>query len=181
MILVSCRYLAIAAAAAVALQPIAGNAQQQCVTEAEVSAIAIYSVPSLVEAVRLRCQGELARNSYLNRPNTAIKTRYAALQTRTWPLAKSGLLKVFAGRAGGAQSGMDLNMVRNLPDNALRPLVDALIVQEVSGKIDTDQCGRIERIIELAAPIDPEIAGNVLGAVIGLINPKELPVCPRRS
>ena len=181
MILVSRSYFAVAAVAALTIQPVAASAQQQCVTEAEVSAIAVYSIPSLVDAVRTRCVAELTPNSYLNRPNTAIKARYAALQTRAWPSAKSGLLKVFAGRAAGAQSGVDLNMVRNLPDNALRPLVDALIIQEVAGKIETAQCGRIERIIELAAPIDPEIAGDVLGAVVGLINPKEMPVCPRRS
>ena len=168
-------------ATAVAFQPLAASAQQGCLTEEEVSAIAIYSVPSLVEAVRLRCQGELSANGFLNRPNNSLKSRYATLQTRVWPCAKSGLLKVLAGRSGPAQSAQTLEMIRNLPDNAVRPLVDALIVQEASAKVDTQHCRRIERVIELASPIDPEVAGNVLGAIVGLVNPKELPVCPRRT
>jgi hypothetical protein len=181
MTLISRTKLAAVAAAVMTLNPVAASAQQACVTEDEVSAIAIYSMPSLVEAVRLRCQGELSPNGFLNRPNNSLKNRYATLQTRVWPRAKSGLLKIFAGRTSAAQSQQSVEMIRSLPDDAVRPLVDALIVQEASPKIDTKQCGRIERVIELASPIDPEIAGNVLGAVIGLVNPKELPVCPRRS
>ena len=43
-------------------------------------------------------------------------------------------------------------------------------------------CGRIERAIEVAAPIDPEMAGGLLGALVGLADPDEIPLCPfRRS
>jgi hypothetical protein len=170
-----------AAAAVIVLQPVAASAQQACVTEEEVSAIAIYSMPSLVEGVRVRCNGQLAPNGFLSRQNNSLKARYAALQAKAWPRAKSGLLKVLATKSSATQGAQGLDMIGNLPDNAVRPLVDALIVQEVSPKIETGQCGRIERIIELASPIDPEVAGNLLGAVVGLVNPKELPVCsPRR-
>ncbi len=172
--------LAAAAAAAIVLHPVAASAQQACVTEEEVSAIAIYSMPNLIEAVRVRCDGHLSPGGFLNRPNSSLKSRYATLQTKAWPRAKSGLLKVLATKSSAAQGSQGLDMIGSLPDNAVRPLVDALIVQEVSPKIDTGQCGRIERVIELASPIDPEIAGNVLGAVVGLVNPKELPVCPAR-
>ena len=172
--------LAAAAATVILLHPVAASAQQACVTEEEVSAIAIYSMPSLVEGVRVRCDGQLSPNGFLNRPNSSFKTRYASLQTKAWPRAKSGLLKVLAAKSSATRGPQGLDMIGSLPDNAVRPLVDALIVQEVSPKIDTGQCSRIERIIELASPIDPEIAGNVLGAVVGLINPKELPVCPAR-
>lgn len=47
--------LAAVVVGALALQPVAAQAQQACVTESEVAAIAIYSVPSLVQAMRLRC------------------------------------------------------------------------------------------------------------------------------
>ena len=171
---------AAAAAAALIVQAVAASAQQACVTEEEVSAIAIYSVPSLVEAVRLRCAGQLSANGYLSRPNNSLKNRYAALQTKVWPRAKAGLLKVLSGPNGEAsQSRQGLDMIAGLPDDAIRPFVDALIVQEVSPKIDTQRCARIERVIELASPIDPEIAGGLLGAVVGLVDPDELPICTR--
>jgi hypothetical protein len=177
----SSKGLAALAAAALALQPAAASAQQDCVTEAEVGAVAIYSVPSLVQAVRLKCGNELSSSGYLERRGQALASRYAALQTRVWPRAKSGMLKVLGGRSGNAQSRQLLGTVGTLPDTAVRPLVDAWIVQEASAKIPSRNCRRLEWVIEAMAPIDPEVAGGVLGAIIGLVDPEQMPVCPRRS
>jgi hypothetical protein len=179
--MISTRALAAVAAATLALQPVAASAQQACVTEAEVGAVAIYSVPSLLQAVRLKCGNELSANGYIARRGDALAGRYAALQTRVWPRAKSGMLKVLGGRSGNAQSRQLLSTVGTLPDTAVRPLVDAWIAQEASAKIPARNCRRLEWVIEAMAPIDPEAAGGVLGAIIGLVDPEQLPVCPRRS
>jgi hypothetical protein len=171
---------AAAVAAALALQPTIGAAQQTCLAEAEVSAIAIYSLPSLVQSVRVRCDGRLEPGGYLARRGDSLIARYAALQNGAWPRAKSGMLKVLARKSGAGQNRQNVDMIGSLPDDAVRPLVDALIVQELSPKIDVRHCGRIERMIEIASPIDPEIAGSLLGAVAGIVNHDELPVCPAR-
>jgi hypothetical protein len=174
------RILASAAAAALWLHPVAASAQQarQCVTEQEVSAIAIYSVPSLVEAVRQRCAGQLTSSGYLARRGDTLSARYAALQPAVWPRAKSGLFKLFAG--GSEQSRDGLETISTLPDEAVRPLVDALIVQETAPKIALKNCTRIERVIEVMAPIDPEVAGTLLGALVGFADAERFPVCPAR-
>ena len=72
-------------------------------------------------------------------------------------------------------------MVASLPDDAIRPLVDAMIVQESSARIPTDRCGQLERAMEAAALIDPEVAGTVLGITAGLLAPDDAPVCKRRA
>lgn len=179
--MISTRGVAVAAATALALQPVAASAQQACVTEAEVSAVAIYSVPSLVQAMRLKCGSELSSSGYLARRGDALAGRYAALQTRVWPRAKAGMLKVLGSQASAGQGRELMSTVGTLPDNAVRPLVDAWIVQETSAKIPVSNCRRIEWVIEAMAPIDPEVAGGVLGAIVGLVDPEEMPVCPRRS
>lgn len=179
--LVGQRLAAVAAAAALAVQPTLASAQQPCVSQTEIGAIAIYSTPSVIEAVRLRCGNELSQQGYLARRGDELGQRYAALQPRVWPKAKSGIIKWLGGRQGAAQSRQNLDTLAALPDNAVRPLVDALIVQEVSAKIDTRNCNRIEWVIEAMAPIDPEVAGGVLGAVVGLVDPDQLPMCPRLS
>ena len=178
--MVSKRGLAAVAAAALAFQPTFASAQQGCLTEGEVSAIAIYSLPSLVQSVRLRCEGRLEAGGYLTRRGDALIARYAALQNGAWPHAKSGMLKVMARKSGTGQNQQNLDTIGALPDNAVRPLVDALIVQELSPKIDVRHCGRIERMIEIASPIDPQIAGSLLGAIAGIVNHDELPVCAAR-
>ena len=102
------RFLAAIGAAALIVQPSLASAQSQpCMTEQEVSAIAIYSVPSLVQAVRLRCSGELVASGYLARRGDALAARYVALQPAVWPRAKSGLIKLFAGNASDTRGGRD--------------------------------------------------------------------------
>jgi hypothetical protein len=174
--------LAVTAAAALALQPVAASAQQACLTEDEVSAIAIYSVPSLVQAVRTRCAGELSASGFMARRGESLTGRYVALQGTVWPRAKSGLLKLLAGGARQARPATPgapgLGMLADLPDSAVRPLVDALIVQEASAKIEPTNCGRIERVAQAMAPIDPEVAGTLLGLLVGFAGSDRLPVCP---
>jgi hypothetical protein len=178
--MVSNKALAVVTAAALASHPVAASAQPACVTEAEVSAVAIYSVPSLIQAMRLKCGNELSPSGYLARRGDTLAGRYAALQPRVWPRAKSGMLKVLGGQAN-AQGRELMSTVGSLPDNAVRPLVDAWIVQEASAKIPAGNCRRIEWVIEAMAPIDPEVAGGVLGAIVGLVDPERMPVCPRRA
>jgi len=177
----STRALATAAAGALALQPIAAGAQQACVTEAEVGAIAIYSVPSLVEAVRLRCGGELSASGYIARRGASLSGRYAALQPQVWPRAKSGMLKILGSGATAGQGRQLLDSVDSLPDEAVRPLVDAWIVQEAQSRIPLQNCQRIEWVVEAVAPVDPEVAGGLIGAIVGLVDPDKMPVCPRRA
>jgi hypothetical protein len=173
--MVSARMLAAVTAAALAIQPAVASAQQGCITEDEVSAMAIYSVPSVVQSVRVRCNGRLSSSGFLARRGDAFAGRYAALQDAVWPKAKAAAIKAFAGR--GAESSQGLDMVANLPDDAVRPLVDALIVQEVSARIQPASCGRIELAMEGLAMLDPEVAGTMLGVIVGIIGPENPPVC----
>lgn len=175
------RGLAAVVVGALALQPVAAQAQQACVTESEVAAIAIYSVPSLVQAMRLRCASELSSNGYIAKRGDALSGRYAALQPRVWPRAKSGMLKVLGAQSGPAQGRQMLDSIGSLPDEAVRPLVDAWIVQETSARIPVNNCQRIEWVVEALAPVEPEIAGGLIGAIVGLVDPDKMPVCPRRA
>ncbi len=177
----STRGLAALAAGALALQPVAAQAQQTCVSEAEVAAIAIYSVPGLVQAMRLRCGGTLSASGYIARRGDSLSGRYAALQPRVWPRAKSGMLKVLGAQSNAAQGRQMLDSIGSLPDEAVRPLVDAWIVQEASARIPVSNCQRIEWVVEALAPVEPEIAGGLIGALVGLVDPDKLPVCPRRA
>jgi len=166
---------AAAAAALLAVLPGLASAQQGCITEDEVSAMAIYSVPSVVQSVRLRCDGRLASGGFMARGGDAFAGRYSALQNAVWPKAKSGAIKALSGTT--ANDPQSLAMISSLPDDAVRPLVDSLIVQEVSARIETGSCSRIERAMEGLALLDPEVAGTMLSVVVGLIGPDDPPVC----
>ena len=175
------RRLAVALAGALALQPIAAGAQQTCVTDGEVAAIAIYSVPNLVQAMRLRCGGELSANGYIAKRGDALSGRYAVLQPRVWPRAKSGMLKILGAQSGASEGRQMLDSLGSLPDEAVRPLVDAWIVQETSARIPVRDCQRLEWVVEALAPVEPEVAGGLIGALVGLADSDKMPVCPRRA
>jgi hypothetical protein len=173
------KLLAALGAATLPVQPaLAAVPTPRCVTEQEVSAIAIYSVPSLVQAVRQRCAGKLVSSGYLARRGDALAARYGALQPTVWPRAKSGLFKLFSGASSDGRSGLET--ISTLPDDAVRPFIDALIVQESAPKIALRNCTRIERVIEVMAPIDPEVAGTLLGVLVGFADSEEIPLCPAR-
>ena len=171
------RLLALFGTAALAVQPQLAAAQAPCLGEDEVSAAAIYAVPSLVRSVQLACANQVSPSGFLLREGDAMAARYVTLQGRAWPEAKAALLKI-AGSGAAGDAGEGLDMIASLPDESVRPLVDAMIVQEVSGEIKPAQCGRIERVIEAVAPIEPAVAGRLLGVVVGLVAEDQPLVCP---
>lgn len=72
-------------------------------------------------------------------------------------------------------------MIASLPDSAVRPLVDALIVQEVTPEIDVNQCGKIELLMQALNKVEPEIAGTLLGLIAGLVKLDQAPICGVRA
>lgn len=173
-------------AALLALTPHVASAQQQCVTEAEVSAMTIYAVPSMVKSLQSRCSSRLSATGFLATRGQQFAGRYAALQATVWPRAKSGLLKVIASQARNEatarnQNTRGMDMIGNLPDEAVRPFIDALIVQELTPRIDVANCGKIERVMQAVAPIDPEVSAGLIGLVMGLVEPSEISICPETT
>ena len=91
------------------------------------------------------------------------------------------MLKILGSGATAGQGRQLLDSVDSLPDEAVRPLVDAWIVQEAQSRIPLQNCQRIEWVVEAVAPVDPEVAGGLIGAIVGLVDPAKMPVCPRRA
>lgn len=178
-------WLALAGATMLAVQP-AMAAAQACLAEDEVSAMAIYAMPGVVQGVKQRCATRLEAGGFMARGGAALSARYARLQNGAWPKAKAGLLKIAASKAGnaaGTASGNlnSLQMIAALPDNAVRPLVDALIVQEVSPEIDVKQCGKIELLMQALNKVEPEVAGTLLGLIAGLVKLDQAAICGARA
>jgi hypothetical protein len=163
-------------AATFALHPCLASAQEgACISEEEVSSMAIYAMPGLVQSMHITCGASLAPDGFLATEGDSMAGRYAALQDAAWPQAKSGIMK-FAG-ARAKKKSAELDILAQLPDNAVRPLLEAMLVQEVSAKIAQKDCRKAERAMEAIAPIEPETAGNLIGVVIGIAGVQNPPVC----
>lgn len=126
----------------------------------EAAALAVYAVPSLIAATKQTCADRLSPSGFLARNGDFLAQRYAAQQNVVWPKARAALFKFAAGKAGD-----QLKPFTTLPDNAIRPIADALIQQEVAQKIHPSSCRNIERLVSAIAPLDPQDAGTILSVL----------------
>ena len=126
----------------------------------EAAALAVYAVPDLIAATKQTCAERLSPNGFLATRGDALAQRYAAQQNAVWPQARAALFKLAAGKAGD-----QLKPFTTLPDNAIRPLADSLIQQEVAQKIHPGSCRNIERLVQAISPLEPKDAGAILSVL----------------
>jgi hypothetical protein len=170
----------VAIAAVASLLPVQAHAQVQaakaCLSEREVAQMAIYSVPSIVEGVRGKCSKTLSKSGFLASKGGEFAAKYAALQNETWPVAKAGILKFVGGKS--AKDKESIAMFASLPDNAVRPLVDAMIAQQIGEAIKPANCTNVERGMQLASVMSPRDSGAMIAFVMAMAKPKNPPICP---
>lgn len=163
-------------AAALVLQPTLAAAQQElCITETEIASMAIYAMPGLVKGLHLRCEELLSADGFLARDGDSFAGRYADLQDAAWPSAKSGFMKFV--RVKASPDGGEFDLLASLPDEAVRPLLDALLIQKLVTKIAQKDCGKVERVMKAIAPVEPDVAGELIGVIAGLSGLKDPVVC----
>ena len=156
-----------AAVLALAALMVSAGAQAQPrlsdLTSDEAAALAIYAVPGLIDATRQTCAGRLSSSGFLATSGSSLAQRYAAQQNAVWPQARAAMFKFAHGKAGE-----QLKMFATLPDDAVRPLVDALIRQETTARVEPQSCSYIERMAEALAPLEPAQAGKILGVLFDI-------------
>lgn len=153
--------LALAAATISAAAPAAPRLPD--ISGDEASALAVYAMPGFISAARQTCASELSPNGFLAMQGPGLAQRYAYEQNAAWPLARAALL-----RYAGTKAPEQVKTFASLPDNAVRPLADALIQQELAAQINPRSCRNIERMAEAISPLDPVDAGRILGVLFDI-------------
>ena len=149
---------AIAAAAALFLP---ATAQAEETSPAAVQAAVRYSLPHLLSGVRASCGPKLSANGYLATQGDALLARFSQGSEAAWPAAKTALMQLGAKEEKGMGA-----MLGQMPDSALKPFVDATISTMVATKLKPENCGDVERGLELLAPLPPENIAGLVGFVI---------------
>ncbi len=159
----------------------AAQAQQQpCVAPADLSDAVVYAMPIAYDAARTACANRLSREGFVAKRGEAWVSGFRTGQNKAWPGAFR-FLKTFMEQQGEgeAQGGMDMQaMLTAMPEDALRPFVDALVGQMIAEEIKGDSCGKIERGLELLSPLPSENVGGLIAFVVELADIKNPPVCP---
>ena len=125
----------------------------------------LYAAPFAIEAVRNVCSSELSADGFLATDGEALQARYATAAEGKWPEAKALLLQAGMSRGGG--SGAE--MLAAMPDEALKPFIDAMIPTLVASEIKPETCGDVEAVVEQLAPLPPENMANLFDVIIGIV------------
>lgn len=176
---------ALAALAQPALaQPALAQAQNaNCVAQDDMTAATIYAMPLIVETLQHSCRQELSATGFLARKGASFAQPYRSLQLRNWP-ATARVLAAYSASpemkklTGQNDLGELSSFLRNQPPELLRPIVDASIKTLAGSKIRKDDCSKIERGMELIAPLPPENAGGIVTFILDVTETDGPKICP---
>jgi hypothetical protein len=158
------RRLTILAAAALATAPgLANAAEPPCLTPAEFTSLAGYTLPSIISGTVQRCAATLAPSAYLRTSGKDLAARYAGQKTRHWQGAKGAFLKLSA-----TGSNDTAKLFRDMPDASLQGILDAMMEGMISQQIPLNRCNTIDRVVGLLSPLPPENTAELIALAVGL-------------
>lgn len=174
------RKLAFQAAAVLALtsaaQLQAAQAQQaqSCMTRPELRGLVAYFLPTVLQSTIDTCTQRLAPDSYLVGRAAQLLSSLESGRTDAWPMAKRAFVKM-----GGDSDKSSAELFASLPEAAVRPLIEAVIVQKLGTTIKPESCDDIDRVM---APLEPLPATNLVDVLTEAMaiagrNDKQLKVC----
>ncbi|MFN4114537.1 MAG: hypothetical protein ACK4GD_11400 [Sphingomonadaceae bacterium] len=148
---------------------------EACIAQADLSDAVVYTMPILAQAVQSKCAATLSPNGFMATNSAAFLAPYVAQQSKAWP----GAMRMLSQFAGDDKEGAGMiAMLAVLPPDTVRPLVDAIVEQKVAEEIKPTDCARIERGVELMAPLPPENVGGLLTFILDIAKVENPRLCP---
>lgn len=141
--------LALVAALATATPAVAAP---PCLTAREAETIALVALPDLIRETGRVCATTLPAASLIRRSSGAFLAKYQASADAAWPDARLAIAKL---------SQPEVALL--LQSDYARPVLTALLVPLLVGRIATADCGTIDRFATLVEPLP---ARNTAGLVV---------------
>ena len=142
--------IALAFAAAIALATPA--AAQPCLTSREAETIALVALPDLIRTAGEICGAQLPATSLMRRGSGPFLAKYQAAADRAWPDARLAIAKL-----------SEPTVAVLLQSDYARPVLTALLVPLLVGRIAPADCPSIDRFATLVEPLPPR---NTAGLVV---------------
>lgn len=153
---------------------------QECIQPAEAQALMHFAMPDVLDGVMKQCQPHLAPTGFVAKSGAGMVARYRDGSDAKWPLAKTAFFKI----AGKDATGMTM---KAMPDSVLKGLISFGITAKATNEISSDNCGRVERLMEALSPLPPENTATVITLLLEIGAPKDskgksdLSICPASS
>lgn len=163
------------ALAALATAQTAQAQSQPCVNAQDLADAVVYAMPLAYDAASTACANRLTKDGFMATRGEDYIAQFRTSQDQTWPGAFR-FLKTFMNKDGGSDDQMAA-MLSTMPEDALRPFVDALVGQMIAEEIKGDSCTKIERGLELLSPLPTENMGGLVAFIAEMTDLKNPPVC----
>lgn len=147
----------------------------QCLDPAEMRGLIAYFLPDVIGEVSKNCAAHLPSGSYLRAGLPRLGAQLADAKPANWPVARAAFLKM-SGPTDGKQ-------MASLPDEALRPLVDAAIASKMTIPVSPSTCGEVNDITQALAPLSADQTVNLFATIFSAVARKDnkLRSCPREA
>ncbi|MFM5893421.1 MAG: hypothetical protein ACKOQM_03195 [Novosphingobium sp.] len=139
---------AIAAAMALLSASQASAAATTCMTQPELRGMVSYVLPSVMGAVIERCRPSLPSNAAMLTRGSQLVGELQAGQSAAFPMARQAFSK-FSGSDG--KTGADL--FNSMPEEALKPIIESMMAQELTKDVKTKDCADIDRVFATLQPL----------------------------
>lgn len=172
--------IAPALALAALVSATAAQAQQKaCIPPADLTDAVIYAMPAAYDAAQTACGNRFAVDGFMARQGDAWVATFRDGQDKAWPGALRVIKTFIADDAAAKGTGGDdmTAIISALPEEALRPFVDAMVGQIIAKEIKPDSCGKIERAVELLSPLPGENLGGLVALMLELDDKGKQPIC----
>ena len=147
----------------------------QCLNPAEMHGLIGYFLPNVIGEVTKNCSAHLPADSYVLTRLPQVAAQLSETRPTSWPVAKAAFFKM--------SDPKDAKEMAGLPDEALRPLIDAVIAQKMTIPVTPSTCAEVNDISEALAPLTPDQTVHLLATIFSAVARKDnkLRSCPREA
>lgn len=131
----------------------------RCVTAAEANAFMSFAMPDVLDGVLQQCRSHVAVTGFFSKSGAGLVEKYRRGQDSHWPGAKAAFFKIADNDPGVAS-------LKIMPDSVVKPLVSFGATAKATNEIKSDDCGKIERMVEAMAPLPPENTATIVSALL---------------
>jgi len=154
-------FVALTSPLALAVLTTPAVAQERDLDPVKVEAAARYALPFAFEGYVSRCSTALSSDGYIAVNSPRLSEKFSDGAGNSWPEAKELMMELAREEAGEMSSIFDM-----LDDESLRPFVDGMIEGLVAQEMKVEDCGTVERALEILDPLPADNVAALAGFLV---------------
>jgi hypothetical protein len=131
-------------------------APSACLSSTEAESVALVALPEILRETGTVCAATLPPTALGRQAASPLLTRYQAEADRAWPAARAALARL-----------SDPAAAMLLQSDFARPVLLTLLVPQLVGRIAPADCGTLDRLATLLAPLPPRNTAGMVVTTLG--------------